>query len=172
MYRALRSRHISTLSTSLGSLLMFTTFAASISLLVSFTGSISMAPNLNNSIKESNRSTERITRYQSHHTFLTRCLEHHIIPKGTSLKFGKDVLPKVDVLYKTISNTMIAANLEIGTARRDTCESLVETERLSLHKTLYDIYQSSSCYESEAASRLRLSNFSPLKQKLARKIDR
>ena len=152
-----------------GSLLMFTTFAASISLLVSFTGSISMAPSLNDSIKDLKRSTERITRYQSHHTFLSRCLEHHIIPKGMSLKFGKDALPKVDFLHKTISNTMIAANVEIVSACSNTYESLVETERLSLHKILYDIYQSSSYYEFEATRRLHLSNFSSLKQKLAKK---
>ena len=62
-------------------LLVFSLADASTSNLASFTGSTSMTHNSGCYTRKLEKSTDKIERYNSHVSFLTKCLEHDTIPR-------------------------------------------------------------------------------------------
>eukprot|EP00745_Piridium_sociabile_P015908 TRINITY_DN23717_c1_g1_i4.p1 TRINITY_DN23717_c1_g1~~TRINITY_DN23717_c1_g1_i4.p1 ORF type:complete len:920 (-),score=175.07 TRINITY_DN23717_c1_g1_i4:31-2790(-) len=101
------------------------------------------------------RQTDKLCRFRSHVTFLGKCVSDKVIPKGMTVKFGKDALPKNEYLHNRIQQVTDTAQRDILKLCKDTYEVLADEAHDSVQRLKYDIFQSCSPYEVDA-----LRNFS------------
>ena len=133
--------------------------------LVSPSGSSSTASSLATHLA---RQTDRLCRYKSHFHFLSTCIDQHLTPKGMRLNFGFDALPKSDVLVKTISRTIEAAERDILMTCRDNYSILADNEVLKFNQTLLDLQQTTDFYHLESILKHRRHVFLATKKKYAK----
>ena len=116
---------------------------------VSFIGSSVMATRLAELQVKITRTTEKLSRYESHEQFLTTCSNLNVIPRGMRLSFGKDALPPSDCLQKTVQEAIQTANKEILLSCRNTYRALIDNERKILDSYMYQAFQSTTFWEFE-----------------------
>ena len=89
-----------------------------------------------------NRAIERLARVQSHHIFLSKCLEHNVIPNGMRLQFGTATLPEVPFLLHYVEQTLYSTSFNIVQQLNTTYESLCKDCESKLHSIMLNIFHS------------------------------
>lgn len=113
-------------------------------------GSDTMAAmDLSTTLLELDRLRDKVTRYQSHVTFLNSCLEHKVIPTGMLLKFGKDAMPNLQSLHHSVEDIICCANQDILHQIKSAYTVLLAQERDKMDTTLYNLYHSTDYFLSE-----------------------
>ena len=129
-------------------------------------GSSGMAVDTGYAYTKIARTSDRLARYQSHLSFLTRCTQLNIIPKGMRLRFGMDALPKSDQLRRSVEQSTTSASHLILSACRDTYRELVDKEQLNLDQLMYDLYQTADYHQYEAVFKHRTTRYVAYKNNL------
>ena len=99
------------------------------------------------------KRTENLARYQTHTRFRSTCLDNLTIPKGMTVKFSVDALPKSEFLHRRVQDTVRAAGLDILHACLTTYRSMAAKERSALELLMYNIHQTHGYHEVEAVRR-------------------
>ena len=111
------------------------------------------------------KRTENLARNETHTRFRSTCLDHLTIPKGMTVKFGVDALPKSEFLHTRVQYTVRSAGLDILQACLTTYRSMAEKERSPLELLVYNIHQTHGYHEGEAVRRYQRRLASNLRRK-------